>query len=166
MDEVNAALAGEPAPASNWESLAVPLVQQFEGFEKDIGGGKVKSYRCPAGVWTIGYGSTGPGIGPDTVWTHEEADEHFRRHLAHFANGVEAAIGDVPTTDAQFAAMVSLAYNIGLGAFKRSTVLKRHKKGFYPEAAEAFLLWNKAGGRVLKGLTRRREAEKALYETT
>ena len=150
-------------PENEWESLALPLIHQFEGFEKNIGNGKVKSYLCPARVWTIGYGTTGPDVGPATVWTHAEAKERSARDIAKFANGVEHALGGSPATAAQFAAMVSLAYNIGLGAFSKSTLLKRHKAKQYDAAAREFLRWNRGGGKVLAGLTRRREAEAGLY---
>jgi lysozyme len=76
---------------------------------------------------------------------------------------VLAAIENAPTTDNQFSAMVSLAYNIGVGAFARSTVARKHNEGDHQAAAEAFALWNKAGGRVLAGLVRRRKEEADLY---
>ena len=172
VDRINAALretdAPDPTAASDWKKIAIPLIQKFEGFAKDIGGGKVKAYPDPGTggkPWTIGWGSTGPDIGPSTVWTHEQAQERFESHLEHFAGGVEDALGSSPTTAGQLAAMVSLAYNIGLGAFRGSTLLKRHKAGQYDAAAREFLRWNRAGGRVMAGLTRRREAEAGIYRS-
>jgi len=132
------------------------LVKRFEGL-------KLEAYRCPAGVLTIGYGSTGPHVKTGMVITPGEADRLLDQDLRRFEVGVEAMLGNVPTSEDEFSAMVSLAFNIGLGRFATSTLLKRHKLGNKIGAANAFLMWNKAGGQVLKGLMRRREAEKALY---
>jgi lysozyme len=130
------------------------LIKSFEGL-------RLEAYRCPAGVLTIGYGSTGPHVKPGMVITEEKAEGLLLEDLRRFEVGVEAMAG--PATDNQFAAMVALAFNIGLGAFSTSTVLKRHKLGNRTGAANAFLMWNKAGGQILKGLIRRREAERKLY---
>lgn len=158
--------AGVPDEADGWMEYAVPLVQTFEGFHRALPGGKVLAYPDPASggdPWTIGWGSTGPGIGPGTIWTKAQAEDRFRKDLSHFGNGVEAALGNAPTSDQQFAALVSLAYNIGIGAFKGSTLLKRHKAGLHAEAASEFLRWNRAAGKVMPGLVRRRAAESELY---
>jgi GH24 family phage-related lysozyme (muramidase) len=126
---------------------------------------KLTAYRCPAGVWTIGWGDTGPHVKPGLTWTRAQADAAFAERLAReFEPGVRAVIGDNPTTSAQFGAMVALAYNIGVGAFRTSTVARKHNAGDYEGAGEAFLLWNKSNGKVLKGLVRRRQAEKLLYD--
>jgi lysozyme len=132
------------------------LVKRFEGLRLD-------AYRCPAGVATIGYGSTGPHVRMGMTITPGEADRLLDKDLARFEVGVKAMVTGIPTNPDQFSAMVSLAFNIGLGAFATSTVLKRHKLGNKIGAANAFLMWNKAGGQVLKGLMRRREAERELY---
>ncbi len=137
---------------------AIALLHHFEGC-------KLEAYRCPAGVWTIGWGDTGPHVKPGLVWTQEQADAAFRARIEReFAPGVARAIGDNATTPAQFGAMVALAYNIGVGAFARSTVLRMHNAGEYATAAAAFGMWNKAGGKVSRGLVRRRAAERLLYE--
>ncbi|MEA3040593.1 MAG: lysozyme [Sphingomonadales bacterium] len=128
---------------------------------------KLTAYRDPGdpnGPWTIGWGSTGPDIKQGTVWTQQQADARMAADVADFATGVRTAIGDAPTTQAQFDAMVSLAYNIGVGAFKGSTVLKKHKEKDYGAAAAAFGLWIKNAGKTLKGLERRRAAEANLYK--
>lgn len=130
------------------------LVKQFEGC-------KLKAYVCPAGILTIGYGSTGKHVKPGMVITQDQAEELLRSDLRRFEDAVAAAAPKA--TDNQFSAMVSLAFNIGIGALQRSTVLRRHLAGDHAGAADAFLMWNKAGGKVLAGLTRRREAEAALY---
>jgi lysozyme len=134
----------------------VGIVAQFEGF-------RAKSYRCPAGVWTIGYGET-KGIRPGDVISEPAARKRLAIRLEEFQTGVKAALGDAPATPNQLDAMTSLAYNIGLGAFQKSSVCKRHRAGDHAGAARAFALWNKAGGRVLPGLVSRRAAEIRLYQ--
>lgn len=138
--------------AINKEGLE--LVKSFEGL-------KLTSYLCPAKVWTVGYGSTGSHVKPGMTITREQAEELLRSDLRRFEDAVAAAAPKA--TDNQFSAMVSLAFNIGIGALQRSTVLRRHLAGDHAGAADAFAMWNKAGGRVLAGLTRRRAAEAALY---
>ena len=95
--------------------------------------------------------------------TPGEAERLLQKDIARFETGVTAMVSGVPTSENEFSAMVSLAFNIGLGAFATSTLLKRHKAGNKIGAANAFLMWNRAGKRVLPGLIRRREAERALY---
>lgn len=115
--------------------------------------------------WTIGWGSTGPGIKKGVTWTQEQADARFMEDVDKFSDGVVALLNGAPTTQGQFDALVSFAYNIGLGALKESTLLRLHKEGKYLEAAGQFGRWVKAGGQTLKGLVRRREAEKTLYQS-
>lgn len=138
--------------AINREGLE--LIKSFEGC-------KLTSYRCSANVLTIGYGSTGPHVKPGMTITQAQADELLRSDLRRFEDYVAKAAPNA--TGNQFAAMVSLAFNIGEGALGRSTVLRKHLAGDHAGAAAAFGMWNKAGGRVLPGLTRRRNAEAALY---
>lgn len=111
--------------------------------------------------WTCGYGAT-HGVTADTVMTRAEADAAFAAHLREYEHAVHNACTLRPTQP-QFDAMVSLCYNIGPAGFARSTVLKAHNRGDHQAAARAFGLWNKAGGRVMPGLTRRRAAEAAMY---
>lgn len=117
----------------------------------------------PYDVPTIGWGSTGPDVKLGMKWTQAQADERFARDLAAFAGGVTGRLMGAATTQAQFDAMVSLAYNIGLGGFASSTLLRKHRAGDYDGAAAQFVRWNKQAGKVLNGLTRRREAEALLY---
>jgi lysozyme len=132
----------------------VALVKSFEGLRQ-------KAYLCPAGVLTIGYGSTGPHV-TDGLWiTEEQAEALLKKDLARFERFVTAHAGEC--TQGQFDALVSFAFNVGTGALKGSTLLRRHKAGLFTQAADQFLRWNKAGQRVLPGLTRRRAAERALY---
>ena len=141
------------------------LIKEFEGF-------RARAYLCPAGVPTIGYGTT-KGVTHEDVRngravSRDLAESYLRRDLAQFEAGVLRLCARTPTQP-QFDAMVSLAYNIWLGGFERSTVLRAHNAGDTMAAARAFSLWNKArvGGtlQALPGLTRRRAAEAALYLT-
>ena len=142
------------------------LIQEFEGCAKKQPDGSFTAYPDPGtggDPWTIGWGSTGPDIKKGTVWTQQQCDERFTSHLAEFAANVSKALGDAATTQNQFDAMVSFAYNVGVGNLSASTLLKKHKAGDYKGAAAEFARWNKAAGKVLPGLTRRRTAEAALY---
>ena len=142
------------------------LIQQFEGCAKKSPDGSFAAYPDPGtggDPWTIGWGSTGADIKKGVVWTQAQCDDRFSQHLGEFASGVAKAIGNAPTAQHQFDAMVSFAYNVGLGNLNSSTLLKKHKAGDYAGAAAEFARWNKAAGKVLPGLTRRRAAEAALY---
>lgn len=132
------------------------LITSFEGL-------RTRAYRDPVGILTIGYGSTGPHVMPGMAITEAQAESLLRQDVGRFEAGVQVYVGDAPTTDNEFSAMVSLAFNIGLGAFRRSTVLREHRAGRKTMAAAAFLLWVRAGKRTLKGLVRRRNAERRLY---
>lgn len=140
-------------------ATALELIKRNEGCE-------LEAYVCPAGKLTIGYGDTGPHVLPGLTITQDEAETLLANRLEReFEAGVLKMIGDIPTTENQFSALVSLAYNIGLGALRRSTVMKRHLDGDYEGAAKAFSMWNQGGGRVLAGLVRRRQEEADLYST-
>jgi GH24 family phage-related lysozyme (muramidase) len=149
--------------AMRTSQAGIDLIHSFEGL-------RLKAYPDPGtggSPWTIGWGSTtdeqGRPIEPGTVWTRERADARFRQHLAQFEQAVRNALGDAPVTQNQFDAMVSLAYNIGIPAFQRSTLVRKHRAGDYAGAQAEFARWNRAGGRVMTGLTRRREAEARMY---
>ena len=129
------------------------LIKEFEGC-------KLKAYKCPAGVWTIGYGWTS-GVKPGDVWTQAKAEEMLVKGVVPYSNAVSKACPKA--TQNQFDAMVSLCYNIGPGNFAKSSVVRFHNAGKFSKAADAFLMWNKGGGKVLAGLTRRRKAERKLY---
>lgn len=129
---------------------------------------RLKAYPDPGtggAPWTCGWGATGKDIGPNTVWTQAQADARLQQDIAEHADQVQRAIGNAFTTDNQFGAMVSLAYNIGIGHFLSSSVLRFHLTGDHHDAAAAFRAWDKAGGRALPGLVTRRAAEAALYLT-
>lgn len=155
---------------------AKALIGEFEGFGEVLPDGRVKAYPDPAsgGVpWTIGFGSTGKNIGPGTIWTVGQCEAAFDADIAKFAAGVNRLLarGNVGTTQGQFDALVSFAYNCGLDENRNgiaeglgdSTLLRKHLAGDFAGAAVEFEKWNKAAGKVMAGLTRRRKAEAALY---
>ena len=128
----------------------------------------LRAYLCPAGILTIGYGHTGNDVMPGMVITAAEADAFLARDLEFFEERVDHALAAQArerTTGNQFSAMVSFAFNVGPAAFKDSTLLRKHNAGEYQAAADQFLRWNRARGRVLEGLTARRKAERSLYLT-
>lgn len=140
------------------------LIKEFEGF-------RAEAYRDVAGVWTIGYGTTAAAnVGvtpvPGMTITKAEAEWYLQKAVNKFAAQVEAML-TAPANDNEFGAFVSLAYNIGPGAFAKSSALRHFNAGKKDLAATAILAWNKATvkGRkqVVRGLARRREAEKALF---
>lgn len=140
---------------------ALALIKQFEGC-------KLSAYPDPGSggdPWTIGWGATGPGIARGVMWTQAQADSRLAEDVSKFAAGVNAMLAAAPTTPSQRGALISFAYNVGLGALKESTLLRMHKDGDYAGAAGQFGRWNKAAGKVLNGLTRRREAEAAEYRS-
>ena len=157
-----------PAIPYKASQQAIDLLHSFEGLAQVMPNGLIRSYLCPAKVWTIGWGATGRDpfnggmIGANTVWTRAQADERFIQHLRQFERDTRASL-KVPTTQGQFDALVSFAYNLGNGALSRSTLLRLHNAGDFEGAANQFKRWNRAGGQVLRGLTRRREAEARLY---
>lgn len=122
---------------------------------------RLKAYKCPAGIWTIGYGHTGAEVHEGLEITADEADTLLQSDLIVFDAGVSKTCP--ATSVCQQSAMVSLAYNIGLRNFAKSSVARLHNAERYGEAAQAFALWNKAAGVVLPGLVSRRAAEAALY---
>lgn len=138
---------------------AVQLVKKWEGC-------KLSAYPDPAtgaAPYTIGYGATGPGIAPGLKWSQKQADDRLATDLDRFTKGVQSALRR-QATDAQLGAMVSLAYNIGVSAFRGSTLLKLFNAGDIGGAAKQFPRWNKADGKVMKGLTSRRADEQKVFE--
>ena len=144
----------------------IALIKRFEGCARRRGDGMIEAYPDPGsgGVpWTIGWGATGPGINPGTVWSQEQCDARLARDLERYAAEVARAIGLAPTSQQQFDALTSFHYNTG--ALPRSTLLRRHRTGDFAGAAAEFARWKHAGGRVLAGLVRRRAAEARLYRS-
>lgn len=132
------------------------LIKSFEGYRSS-------AYRCPAGVWTIGYGTT-RGVKPGDKVTKIEAERLLREDLIKFQACVTKSV-HVPLTQGQYDALVCLTYNIGEGAFRGSTLLKLLNQGRYEAACRQFDRWTRAGGRVLRGLVRRRDAEQSLFRS-
>lgn len=137
------------------------LIRSFEGYHDRQADGSCKAYRCPAGVWTCGWGSTA-GVTANTHWTEAEATERLAAEIAKFERAVDQLV-TVPLNQNQFDALVSFAYNCGSGALEKSTLLKKTNSGNFEAAAREFPKWNKGGGRVLPGLVARRAREEALF---
>lgn len=126
----------------------------------------LKAYQDSVGVWTIGVGHTSAAGAPKVVKgmriTATEADEILSRDLALFESAVNKAVA-VPLNQNEFDALVSLAFNIGSNAFRKSTLVRKLNAGDRQGAADQFLVWNKAGGKVLKGLVNRRHDERRQF---
>ena len=146
--DTNVALSGRI------NEIGLNLIKDFEGL-------RLNAYQDAVGVWTIGYGHTSTAY-PGQRITTTQATALLRQDVANFENAVTRAVR-VPITENQFAALVSFAYNVGSGALNSSTLLRKLNAGDTFGAANEFLRWNRAGGRVLAGLTRRREAERSLF---
>ncbi|MGB3166730.1 MAG: lysozyme [Alteraurantiacibacter sp.] len=149
--------------------LGINLIKRFEGCARRRKDGMVAAYPDPGTggePWTIGWGATGPDgaggrIGPHTVWTKEQCDARLEADLVRYAKAVDRALDDAPTTQAQFDALTSFHYNTG--AIAQATLTRLHKAGDQAGAARQFERWVNAGGRVMKGLVRRRADEASLY---
>ena len=130
------------------------LIKHFEGCE-------LQAYKCPAGVWTIGYGHIKTAH-EGKVITQEQADEMLVEEMEEYEGYINKAV-KVELNQNQFDAMVSWVYNLGNGNLGASTLLKVLNMGDYAGVPAQMLRWNKAGGKVLEGLTRRRQAEADLF---
>lgn len=128
---------------------------------KDYEGVRLKAYDDGVGVWTIGVGHT-KGVKRGDVITMDQVDEFLRADLQEAEAAVRLNV-KVPLEQCQFDALVSFVFNLGAGAFKGSTLLKKLNSGDYDGAADELLRWNKAGGRVLAGLTKRRISERIMF---
>lgn len=152
------------------------LIKRQEGYHTRLKDGSCKAYRCPAGVWTVGYGCT-EGVTANTHWTREEAEDGLRREMAKHEANVHRLV-TVPLTQGQFDALVSLCYNIGAGNLKKSNLLKHLNSGDYARAASHFadFKYAKVSGDTAKhykvkdgtsvalaGLVTRRAAETTLF---
>ena len=139
------------------EGLA--MIRRFEGF-------RGAAYRCPAGVWTIGYGHTSnagpPRVGPGMTMSEAEARRVLADDVERFATGVRAALVREVSPE-QFSALVSFAFNVGMGAFRSSSVLRAVNAGDFGAVPDRLALWVKARGRTLPGLVRRRAAEAEMF---
>lgn len=137
----------------------IALIKQFEGC-------KLTAYQDSVGVWTIGYGWTHPVDGKPIragmTIKQETAERLLKTGLVSYESDVSRLV-KVGLSQGQFDALVSFTYNLGARSLSTSTLLLKLNAGDYDGAADEFLRWNKAGGKVLNGLTRRREAERALF---
>ena len=142
------------------------LIKVFEGCKEPIGGGKFKAYLDPIGVLTIGYGHTnhhGRKFDAAAIWTQAQCDEAFAEDMADFEQAVRRLV-TVPLNQHQFDALVSFTYNCGEGNLEKSSLLRRLNNKDYDGAALEFHRWNRAGGKVFKGLVRRRASEALLFQ--
>lgn len=135
------------------------LIKGFEGC-------RLAAYQDSVGVWTIGYGWTqavdGKPVAKGMTITQQKADDLLKQGVIQYESGVHGLV-TVQLNQNQFDALVDFTYNLGVNALKGSTLLKKLNAGDYAGAANEFPKWNKAGGKELAGLTRRREAEKSLF---
>ena len=138
----------------NPSSKALSLIRQFEGL-------RLSAYICPAGVPTIGYGTT-KGVKMGDTITEEEAERLLEKDVSPFAKTISSLV-KVQLNQNQFDALVCFVYNIGPHALASSTMLKLINQGLFDDAANQFVRWNKANGEALAGLTRRRMAERDLF---
>ena len=132
------------------------LIKKFEGC-------KLEAYKCSAGVWTIGYGHT-TGVKEGDVCTQEEAEKLLRGDIFKFEEYVQDSV-KVDLDQSQFDALVAWTFNLGPGNLRSSTMLKKLNNGEYESVPFEMRRWNKAGGKTLDGLIRRRQAESLLFES-
>ncbi len=138
-------------------TAGLELIKKYEGL-------RLEAYKCPAGIWTIGYGSTGPDIVEGLKITKNQAEERLKNYLVNLERNINKL--GLPINQNQFDALVSFGYNVGFGNLRISTLLKKVKeKAPAEEITEQFIRWNKAAGRELLGLTKRRKEEAALFNT-
>lgn len=133
---------------------AIDLIKKYEGFS-------ARPYKCPAGVLTIGYGRT-INVRPYEITTEEAETIWLDKYVKTIADQI-LAIVKVELSNNQICALIDFVYNLGIGNFKSSTLLRKINQGDFSAAANEFLKWNKAGGIVLKGLENRRIAERMLF---
>lgn len=136
------------------------LIKKYEGL-------RLRPYKCPAGLWTVGYGHViGDGRTlPESerrTFTKEEVDLLLQKDVARFERGV-LRLCPVPLTQGQFDALVSFSFNLGLGNLQRSTLRMKTNRGQIYRASKEFLKWVRANGKVMQGLVRRRKDESILF---
>lgn len=158
-------IAPQLVPAMRTSPAGIAVMHKWEGCEKRCTDGRFEAYPDPGSAdgkpWTIGWGSTGPDIKPGTVWSQAQCDARFAADLQAYERAVLAAIGDAPTTQNQFDALVSFHYNTG--AIATSQLGKLHKAGKYADAAAEFGKWIYNNHKPMDGLRNRRADEAALY---
>ncbi len=135
--------------------FAIAIIKRFEGC-------RLQAYPDVGGVWTIGYGYTGPEVVKGLVISQLDADSLLTKDLYEFESGVNNLV-KVTLSQQKLAALISFAYNLGLGALTSSSLLKAVNASQFDVAADKFLKWDHVNGKVIKGLTARRAAERALF---
>lgn len=146
-----------PHPPPSPTPALLGMVKQFEGL-------RLIAYKDLVGVWTIGYGATGPGVHAGLVWTQEQADNDLIDRLTDLYPQVYGMLINPTTMNwNQLDALTAFSYNLGIGALKTSKLLRFVNEGMFDLAAEQFPLWNHAGREELPGLTARRLAEQRLF---
>lgn len=138
----------------NISQRGINLIKKYEGL-------KLKAYKCPAGILTIGYGTT-KGVTPGMTVTEKQAEELLKKDVRYFELWVEKLI-DVKLNQNQFDALVSFTYNLGEGSLKNSKLREFLNQGRYDLVPAQFLRWNKSKGKILAGLVKRREEESKLF---
>jgi lysozyme len=154
------AAASNPAPPIDWLVLCLPLTKASESC-------RLEAYPDPASggdPWTIGWGATGPSIVPGAVWTQLQADADLSSRLCVIGRQIDS-YATVSLSAQQKAALADLIYNIGIGNFESSTLLRKLNAGDFAGAAEQFLVWNIAAGKVRAGLVTRRARNRSLFLT-
>ena len=138
--------------------MNLEIIKKYEGFSS-------QAYKCPSGVWTVGWGHTGRDINKDTILTREEAELMLKKDVTNLQEQILFLLDGKPSMN-ELDALTSLVYNVGLGAFKKSRLLKRiNLKENGELIAKEWIEFNKAGGKIQKGLLRRRAEEICLYFT-
>jgi lysozyme len=138
-----------------YSPTGLALTRRFEGC-------RLTAYQDQAGVWTIGYGHTGPDVHPGLTITADHAETLLAADIARAATCVNRA-ATAPINQNQFDALVDFVFNLGNAALGSSRLLRLVNAGDFPSAAREFLHWNHAAGKVMPGLTRRRQAEATLF---
>lgn len=141
-----------------YSSDGLALTERFEGCQ-------LSAYQDQVGVWTIGYGHTGPDVVPGMKITMDQAQVLLRQDVSSAAMCVNRVV-NVPLTQQEFDALVDFVFNLGSSAFEGSTMLRLLNSGNFTAAAGEFQKWDHAGGVVVAGLLRRREAEASMFETS
>ncbi len=154
LGETGKTLGAMPWLARRVNEAGLALIKNYEGL-------RLKAYRCPKGVWTIGYGHTRTTY-PTMTIDEAEAERLLLEDLNVFERAV-ARLVKVPLEDNEFAALVSFVFNVGVAAFDASTLLKLLNRGWYEQVPAQLMRWVHVQGEALGGLTRRRAAEGALW---
>jgi lysozyme len=147
--------------------VALPIIQRFEGYAKDLGNGKCAAYPDPAHGWkvpTIGWGCTGPDIKQGTVWPRAKCAERLEEEAAEKHAAVLRSSRALALDTQRAAAIVDFAFNLGVGQYQASTLRRAINAGDWMEASRQIRRWVNAGGRKLPGLVLRREVEALMLE--